>query len=258
MNKLMLSCKKATELMDRKNYILLSRTEKFQLLLHKNLCDACRQYEKQSAMLDSILKRHNAEPDESIPSKETLSQEKMDDPALLAVLLDNAASLQQLIVLDNTIIHKVYSFNCTFTPLYKASLLHLCAEYNHTACARVLLNNGADVNGKAGIDENGFGGQTPIFHTVNQDANKCMEMMKLLIAEKADLSITLNGIIWGKGYDWETFIPAVNPISYAMMGLLRQFQRTEKDCYEIVSLLMEAKFGTKYLGKNIPNRYLEN
>ena len=56
----------------------------------------------------------------------------------------------------------------------------------------------------------------------------------------------------------ETFIPAVNPISYALMGLLRQFQRTEKQIYEVVSLLLKASYGTQYSPSNIPNKYVNN
>jgi hypothetical protein len=70
------------------------------------------------------------------------------------------------------------------------------------------------------------------------------------------LDITIKGLIWGKGYEWETFIPSVNPISYAMMGLLRQFQRIEKQIYEVVSLLLKSKYGIDYFPPNIPNKYL--
>lgn len=179
-----------------------------------------------------------------------------EDEALLAVLLDDADMLDQLIKKDKNTLSKSYSFNGTFTPLKDVSLLHICAEYNHTNCASILVNHGADINAKAGIDENGFGEQTPIFHTVNQDANKSLDMLKFLLSHNANLDITVKGLIWGKGYDWETFIPSVNPISYAMMGLLRQFQRTEKDIYEVVQLLMKAQYGIDYSPRNIPNKYL--
>ena len=81
-------------------------------------------------------------------------------------------------------------------------------------------------------------------------------MMNYLVGQQADLSLTVKGLIWGKGYEWETFIPAVNPISYAMMGLLRQFQRTEEQIYEVVSLLLKARYEIEYRPGNIPNRYL--
>lgn len=124
------------------------------------------------------------------------------------------------------------------------------------ACAEVLVKHGVDIDSRAGIDQYGFGGHTPVFHTVNQDANKSIDVLKFLIAQNADLSITVKGLIWGKGYDWETFIPSVNPISYSMMGLLRQFQRTEKQIYEIVSLLLKSNYGLDYFPTNIPNKYL--
>lgn len=179
-----------------------------------------------------------------------------EDKVLLSVLTDDAALLDAQLRAEKGALLKKYSLDCTFTPLYEASLLHICAEYNHLACAQVLVKHGADIHSKAGLDKNGFGGQTPIFHTVNQHDNKCIDVLKFLLAQKADLTLTVKGLIWGKGYDWETFIPSVNPISYAMMGLLRQFQRTEVQIYEVVSLLMKSRYGTNYAPDNIPNKYL--
>jgi len=181
-----------------------------------------------------------------------------DDKVLLAVLLDDSTSLDAQLCDNKEVLLKNYSFDCTFTPLYKVSLLHICAEYNHLSSAKILVKHGADINSKGGLDANGFGGQTPIFHTVNQDANKCIDVMKYLVTQKADLALTVKGLVWGKGYQWETFIPAVNPISYAMMGLLRQFQRTEQQIYEVVSLLLKASYDIEYYPSNLPNKYLNN
>jgi hypothetical protein len=182
---------------------------------------------------------------------------QFEDTILLAVLTDDAVSLDQQLSAKPEAIKNKYTFQCTFTPLIDASLLHLCAEYNHTACANILLKNGADVNTQAGLDEHGFGGQSPIFHTVNQHNNNSKEMLELLLAHGADLSLTVKGLIWGRGYDWETFIPSVNPISYAMMGLLPQFQRKEEQIYEVVSLLQKVRYGSEYRAENVPNRYLK-
>ncbi|RZV54912.1 MAG: tetratricopeptide repeat protein, partial [Flavobacteriaceae bacterium] len=171
---------------------------------------------------------------------------EFEDKPLLAVLLDDADSLNSLISQKTGIIDKTYSLRCAYTQMLKVTLLHICAEFNHLACARSLVENGADVNAKAGFDENGFGGQTPIFHTVNQNMNQSEEMMDFLLADKADLSITVKGLVWGRSYEWETFIPAVNPISYAMMGLLPQMHRNEITISEIVSKLMTHEFGIDY------------
>ena len=183
---------------------------------------------------------------------------KFDDKSLLAVLLDDATSLEKFLIANKELLFKKYSLDCTFTPLYDVSLLHICAEYNHLSCAKMLVKHGADIDMKAGLDNNGFGGQTPIFHTVNQHANACIDVMKFLVNQNADLGLTIHGLIWGKGYEWETFIPSVNPISYAMMGLLRQFQRTEQQIYEAVSILIKAKYKIDYFPTNIPNKYLNN
>ncbi len=183
---------------------------------------------------------------------------KFADEVLLAVLLDDATLLDRFVTNDKKLIFKKYSLDCTFTPLYETSLLHICAEYNHLSCAKILVKHGTDINIKAGLDDNGFGGQTPIFHTVNQHANNSIDVLEYLVSQNADLSLTVPGLIWGKGYEWETFIPSVNPISYAMMGLLRQFQRTEQQIYKVVSILLKANFGIDYFPANVPNKYLSS
>jgi Ankyrin repeats (many copies) len=182
---------------------------------------------------------------------------EFDDKILLSVLLDDAKSLENQISNNPEAASKKYTLRCAYTPLYEATLLHICAEFNHLSCAEVLVHHGADINAKAGIDENGFGGQTPIFHTVNQNSNHSIDMLHYLISKSADLKITVPGIIWGKGYEWETLIPAVNPISYAMMGLLPQMHRNEITISKIVSTLLKHAYGIEYIPKNVPCAYLK-
>ncbi|WOK09247.1 hypothetical protein RT717_11420 [Imperialibacter roseus] len=179
-----------------------------------------------------------------------------EDKALLAVLLDDAETLASEVATQPALISKKYSLRCAYTPLFEATLLHVCAEFNHVACAGVLVENGADVNAKAGVDKHGFGGQTPIFHTVNQNNNQSAEMLDFCLENGADLHITLQGIIWGKGYPWETLIPSVNPISYAMMGLLPQMHRDETTTSATVTWLLQRAYGIDYKPENVPNAYL--
>ncbi len=180
-----------------------------------------------------------------------------DDELLLSVLSDDAQSLENKLRDKPEIVDKRYSLRCAFTPLHEVTLLHICAEFNHVSCAEVLVKHGADINAKAGFDTNGFGGQTPIFHTVNQILNHSIEMLHFLLSNSADLKITVNGLIWGKGYEWETLIPSVNPISYAMMGLLPQMHRNEIEISKNVSQLLKAACGIDYKPSNVPNKYLK-
>jgi hypothetical protein len=181
-----------------------------------------------------------------------------DDKVLLSVLTDDAQSLENKLKDNPEIVDKRYTLRCAFTPLHEATLLHICAEFNHVSCAEVLVKYAADIDAKAGFDENGFGGQTPIFHTVNQILNHSVEMLNFLLEKSADLKHTVVGLVWGKGYEWETLIPSVNPISYAMMGLLPQMHRNEIDISKIVSLLLKAAYGINYTSSNIPNKYLKH
>ncbi len=183
---------------------------------------------------------------------------EFDDKTLLAVLLDDAEMLENEIIKDQSTVSRPRTLHCAYTPLNEATLLHVCAEFNHVSCAQVLISYGADVNAMAGVDENSFGGQTSIFHTVNQNGNQSADMMNFLLTQNADLDLTVKGIIWGKGYEWETFIPSVNPVSYAMMGLLPQMHRDERVISEVISILLKHKYNIGYIPENVPNRYLQH
>jgi hypothetical protein len=65
MNILMLSCKKASKLIDKKSLVKLSWKENLQLNMHTAMCDGCKAYEKQSLILDHILHKHIQYGDES-------------------------------------------------------------------------------------------------------------------------------------------------------------------------------------------------
>jgi hypothetical protein len=57
MSLLMLSCLKATELVEKKIYFRLSVFERIKLLFHTRNCEVCHHYQKQSVWLDKVLKR---------------------------------------------------------------------------------------------------------------------------------------------------------------------------------------------------------
>jgi len=52
------------------------------------------------------------------------------------------------------------------TPLAGTTLLHMCADYDEIEIARWLIERGMDVNQRARVDADGFGGHTALFGTV--------------------------------------------------------------------------------------------
>ena len=77
MQLIMLSCKKATELIEKKLLIKLSFREKVQLKMHKSFCDACTAYEKQSKLIDKLLSKHIHEESNDIKSDSVVENEEL-------------------------------------------------------------------------------------------------------------------------------------------------------------------------------------
>lgn len=63
----MLSCRNATELIEKKLLIKLSFKENIQLQLHKSMCSACTAYEKQSKKMDELFHKHFQNIDTTLP-----------------------------------------------------------------------------------------------------------------------------------------------------------------------------------------------
>lgn len=179
------------------------------------------------------------------------------DPLVEALLLDDDTALRQgLRTKADAILSRSKRVPSAFTSCDGVMLLHICAEYNAVRCARVLLDAGADVNARAARDADGFGGQSPIFHTVNSIFNYCRPMLELLVESGADLEVRLKGLVWGRGADWETLILDVTPMSYAQCGLYAQFHRAEQDIHANLEYLYKERYGSALPALNVPNKYL--
>lgn len=72
------------------------------------------------------------------------------------------------------------------TPVDGSTLLHLAIEYADIDVARWLIARGADVNAKAALDAEGFGGHTPLFHTVATLARPDDATARLLLEHGAN------------------------------------------------------------------------
>ena len=84
------------------------------------------------------------------------------------------------------------------TPLKGTTLLNLCVDYDEIEIARWLIERGASVNVRATVDEDGFGGHTPLFSTVVSQPNFWMNhgggpreaaFTKLLLDHGADPNV---------------------------------------------------------------------
>jgi hypothetical protein len=56
-NPFVVSCEKSSFLIEKKLAGVLSIKEHSQLFIHKLICDVCRKYEKQSILLDTLLRK---------------------------------------------------------------------------------------------------------------------------------------------------------------------------------------------------------
>lgn len=187
----------------------------------------------------------------------------IEDPLLLAVLLDDAAAIRALATDRTQDLERSISILAAYTCCTGVTALHICAEFNSVECAKALLDLGVNVNARADIDGNGLGGQTPIFHAVNNNhghfnRNYCRPVMELLANAGADLDIRVKGLVWGEAMPWETVVFDVTPISYAQCGLYRQFHRPETDVYENIGILYRKRYGVGLPMRNVPNKYLQS
>lgn len=180
----------------------------------------------------------------------------LDDSLLEAVLLDDAKRLAEVLAAAPDRLERTMSLACAFTSLRGVTPLHVCAEYGALACAKALLAAGAAVDARAAVDAEGLGGQTPLFHTVNSILDHGRPMMDLLLEAGASPDVRLTGLRWGEGFDWETTMFDVTPISYAQCGLFAQFHRREVDVYGVIATLFERLHGRSAPVANVPNRYL--
>jgi len=84
-----------------------------------------------------------------------------------------------------------FSFGLHGTPLAGTSLLHISVEFDEIEIARWLIEHGADVNARAEMDTDGFGGHTALFGCVVNDSYLCGrqrdgEFVRLLLDSGAD------------------------------------------------------------------------
>jgi ankyrin repeat protein len=120
---------------------------------------------------------------------------KYDAPGVLELLRGRLDLLTERLDADPELAHRRFpDLDCGQTgarllTLRGATLLHVAAEYGDLEAARLLLDRGAQVDARATVDENGVGGQTPLFHAVTQFDDWGLPVAQLLLDRGADLSV---------------------------------------------------------------------
>ena len=164
---------------------------------------------------------------------------KYDVPVVLELLRGRLDGVKEHLRADPALVTARFSeLDCGATggrllTLVGATLLHVAAEYRNLEGIRLLLNQGADVNGRAKIDEAGVGGQTAIFHAVTQLDDGGVPVVQLLVERGADLSIRAK--LPGH-YERPREVVECTPLGYAL-----RFQDvpTRSDKARTVTLLRE-------------------
>jgi hypothetical protein len=86
---------------------------------------------------------------------------------------------------------------CHGTPIGGVTLLHLAIEFDEQEIFELLLEHGADVNARALVDADGFGGHTPLFSAVVNASiangrQRDAAMARALLQRGADPSVRVN------------------------------------------------------------------
>ncbi len=149
------------------------------------------------------------------------------DTQRLATMLDAAPALANATFGHRDIYppalgcHEDPSLGLHGTPLDGTTLLHMAMDFDEPEIAKLLLERGADPNARAHVNDDGFGGHTPLFNAVVTQAaltwRKDDQMVAMLLEAGADptLRASLRKAIRFHDDDSEHRYLNVTPLEYA-------------------------------------------
>jgi ankyrin repeat protein len=161
-------------------------------------CDTLKHSYRDTA-LDYVIGTYERSPGRLSACIDTLlavgGRTRFSAPGVLEVLRQQHDRLAEQLNDDPQLLHRRFpELDCGSTGarrllLTGATLLHVAAEFGISEAVALLLDRGADVNGRATVDEAGIGGQTAIFHAVTQFNDGGLAMARLLVERGADLGV---------------------------------------------------------------------
>ncbi len=182
---------------------------------------------------------------------------KYDNAPLLAVLLDDATMLLPLIEADQRSCRESTTCAVPTRLCWGQTLLHICAEFNHVECAKVLIAHGAKIDAVAGVDESGLGGQ-------DADLPYCESKSKSISRDDGSVAGTWSRSVADReGARLGADISLGNPHPSGQSDLVCHDGLATPDAprrahnFQVVQQLMKHAHGIVYELKNVPNVYLK-
>jgi ankyrin repeat protein len=173
--------------------------EALKWLLDRGADPNCGNARGRGTALDYVIGTYGRSPDRLAACIDVLldagGTTRYNAPGVLDVLRRQIDRLAERLDADPALVHRRFpELDCGSTGarrllLRGATLLHVAAEFGIVDAAELLLDRGADINGRAAVDDAGVGGQTAIFHAVTQFDDRGLPMAQLLVERGADLSV---------------------------------------------------------------------
>ncbi len=169
-------------------YTLSSSGTAFALRVGAKVVDA---HGHRLAPVDVVLETDSRKPSEKHAILEMYASHgfTFPDTPVMALHRGRIDLLEKLIERDPSVLDRTFSHQEIYppemgchddvlatqgTPLKGTTLLHLCVDYDELEIANWLIAKGADVNARAAVDAEGFGGHTPLFCAVVSQPNYWM------------------------------------------------------------------------------------
>jgi hypothetical protein len=132
----------------------------------------------------------------------------LPDTPIMALHLGDVARMEEHLRRDPKLLERrftlaeIYPTDCGcaarglsgmhWTPINGGTLLHLAIDFREREILDWLLSHGADVNARASVDGDGFGGHTPLFNAVVCGPGEDNTMARLLLERGASTDTRVN------------------------------------------------------------------